>query len=163
MIEDQVHHEVEILAQHADVRPAAQGGIHLPVVDHRKPVIRAVRKKREHVDRGDHAVQVFPEKETQGDERRFTLPGHHIAIGDKQAGRLIPERSLRGFFPDQVVVAAEDQGDPFQDPVHIPVRVKKFQAFAEDLLEGIDVSPHATRLHVSALRHRIFARACLSA
>ena len=90
VVQDQVHHQLEMLADGADRFPIANGRIHLAVMDDGKAVIGGVGEKGEQVDGADRAAQMAVEKAFQCDERLFPAGPHHVGIGNEKSVGLVP-------------------------------------------------------------------------
>ena len=62
MVDDQVHHQVELVGNVLDIFPTAQGGIDLVVVDDGKAIVGAIGKKGQDMDPGDGVLQMGVEE-----------------------------------------------------------------------------------------------------
>ena len=114
VVEHEIEHQPEPLAQGPDLRPIAQRRIHQPVMDHGEAVVRGGGEERQQVNMPDRAGQPLVEEPFQRDQRLLLRRADHVGIGDQYGIRLVPRRRgpRRGAEP----VPPDQHRQPRQAP-----------------------------------------------
>ena len=91
MVQHHVRHQVEILADPADIAPVAQRGIDLVIVRDREAVIRGIGKEGQDMHAVDRAAQIPFEEIVQQVQRLVAAIRDRVAIGDDHGVRFGPQ------------------------------------------------------------------------
>ena len=106
MIDHQIKHQINVLAERLDVRPLAVLRVNRPIVGDRKPIIRCVREKRQQVNLPNETVHVVVEEAAKTGQGCHAFLTNCIRVGNQHhiAGAPLSTASGLRFHPTQATL-----------------------------------------------------------